>query len=71
MHRAPDADGLARLNTEFGDILSSGHIETTTASPAEIADHDVPDLARLKLRFDRHSYSRLRALIDQLNQIPA
>jgi uncharacterized protein (TIGR00730 family) len=68
MQHAPDEAELADLNAQFGDILSSGHIEATAASPAEIADNDVPDLARLKMRFDRHSYSRLRALIDRLNQ---
>ena len=38
-----------------------------TASKAEIADGDVPDLARLRLRFDRHSYARLHVLIKRLN----
>ena len=36
-------------------------------SKAEIADHDVPDLARLRMRFDRHSYARLHVLIKRLN----
>jgi uncharacterized protein (TIGR00730 family) len=70
MRHAPDDALLTELNAEYGDILSSGRIEVTAASPAELADNDVPGLARLKMRFDRHSYSRLRALIDQLNQIP-
>jgi len=29
----------------------------------------VPELARLKMRFDRHSYSRLRELINRLNAL--
>jgi uncharacterized protein (TIGR00730 family) len=67
MHKLPDDAQLAQLNTDFRDIVTTGHIETATASKAELADNDVPDLARLRMRFDRHSYSRLRALIDWLN----
>ena len=37
-------------------------------SKAEIADHDVPDLARLRMRFDRHSYARLHVLIKRLER---
>jgi uncharacterized protein (TIGR00730 family) len=67
MHKVPDEPELAQLNVDFADIVTSGHIEVTTASKSELADDDVPDLARLRMRFDRHSYSRLRALIDWLN----
>ncbi len=67
MHRLPSAARLAELNRDFGDILTRGEIEPVAASPAEIADHDVPDLARLRLHFDRHSYSRLQLLIKRLN----
>jgi uncharacterized protein (TIGR00730 family) len=67
MHRLPPDDVLAALNRDFADIVVSGHIEPVAASKAEIADRDVHDLARLSLRFDRHGYSRLRALIDRLN----
>ena len=59
---------LDKLNIEFADILSSGRIEPATASKAEISDNDVPDLPRLTMRFDRHNYSRLRLMIDALNQ---
>ncbi len=67
MQRLPDAAALAALNTDFAGIVPTGGIEPTPASKAEIADDDVPDLARLRMRFDRRSYSRLRALIDRLN----
>jgi uncharacterized protein (TIGR00730 family) len=67
MHKLPDEAGLAQINSDFADIVTTGRIEAATASKAEIADNDVPDLARLRMRFDRHSYSRLRALIDWLN----
>ncbi len=68
MQRVPAPPALARLNEDFKDIVVSGAIEPVSASKAEIADNDVPDLARLRLRFDRHGYSRLRALIDELNK---
>jgi len=66
-HPLTDAQ-LDKLNIEFADILSSGRIEPAAASKAEISDDDVPGLPRLTMRFDRHNYSRLRLLIDALNQ---
>ena len=50
-------------------MLASGRIEPAETSRAELADDDVPDLARLRMRFDRRSYSRLRELIDRLNAV--
>lgn len=67
MKSLPTDDVIAALNTEFADIIAHGRIEPTVASKAEIADDDVPDLARLKFRFDRHGYARLRVLVDRLN----
>jgi len=67
MQQIPSDGVLASLNEEFADILVSGAIETAVTSNAEIADRDVPELARLKLHFDRHSYARLHALIKRLN----
>ena len=67
MQKLPTDDQLDALNRDFAGILASGRIEPTTASRAEIADNDVPELARIKMRFDRHSYPTLRALIDRLN----
>jgi uncharacterized protein (TIGR00730 family) len=69
MHRLPSDDVIAELNREFADIVVSGPIEPVGASKAEISDHDVPELERLKMRFDRHGYARLRMLIDRLNTI--
>jgi uncharacterized protein (TIGR00730 family) len=67
MHTAPSEATLLELNHDFADILVKGAIEIVAASPAEIGDDDVPDLARVKLHFDRHSYARLHALIKRLN----
>jgi hypothetical protein len=68
MQELPPEPKIAALNAEFADIITSGELAPVAASKAEIADRDVPDLARLRLRFDRHSYARLHALIRRLNQ---
>lgn len=68
MQTLPSPARIEALNNDFADILARGQIEPAAASKAEIADDDVPDLARLSLRFDRRSYSRLRELIDRVNQ---
>ena len=65
----PSESQLVELNRDFADLVTSGEIAPAPASKAEIADRDVPDLARLRLRFDRHSYARLHALIVRLNQL--
>jgi uncharacterized protein (TIGR00730 family) len=67
LQQLPAPDVIDQLNEDFADILVSGKIEATDASKAEIGDKDVPDLPRLKMRFNRHSYARLRALINRLN----
>ncbi len=67
MHTLPMAPELAALNEEFADIITRGPIAPTEPSKAELADDDVPDLARVRFRFDRHGFARLRTLIDRLN----
>lgn len=67
MQHLPSPGAIDQLNEDFADILVSGKIEPAEVSKAELGDRDVPDLARLKMRFDRHSYSRLRELINRLN----
>jgi uncharacterized protein (TIGR00730 family) len=68
MQRLPPPDAIEQLAQEFHGMLSSGTIAAAEVSKAELADNDVPKLARLRMRFDRHSYARLRALIDRVNQ---
>jgi len=69
MRRAPTADELDRLNDDFADIVARGRIESVRTSRIEVAQDDVPDLARLRFRFDRFSYPRLRHLVDALNDL--
>ncbi len=65
----PDPETLARLNTEFADIIVDQPLEVVDPSPAEVADEDVLDLARVSFRFNRRGFGRLRALIDELNDL--
>lgn len=67
LRHEPSAALVARLNDEFADIVVDGRIERIDATPAEVADDDHPGLARLRLRFNRHHYARLRMLIDVVN----
>lgn len=67
---APARADLERLNTEFADLCVRGRIAVVEPLPAEVADKDHLGLARIAFRFNRRSYGRLRALIDELNRIP-
>jgi uncharacterized protein (TIGR00730 family) len=67
LQHEPDAEFLARLNREFADIVVRGTIQRIDATKIEIADNDHPDLPRLRFRFDRHGYARLRAMINVIN----
>jgi len=71
LQHEPDADLLTRLNHEFADIVVRGQITRIDATRIEVAERDVPELPRLRFRFNRHGYSRLRAMIDVLNGRPA
>ncbi len=66
--RLPD-DFLARLNDEFAGQLvarGGGAIEQVSALPEEGGEY--ADKPRLRLRFDKRSFGRLRRLIDEVNQ---
>jgi uncharacterized protein (TIGR00730 family) len=67
MRQLPSDEELERLNEDFADIVTSGRIEAAQASPAETSDHDHVDLARIRFRFDRTHWARLRELINAIN----
>ncbi|MBV8297119.1 MAG: hypothetical protein JO085_09800, partial [Acidimicrobiia bacterium] len=48
---------------------TSGDIEVTDPLPAEVSTDDRLDLARIKLRFDKHHHARLRQLLNALNDL--
>jgi uncharacterized protein (TIGR00730 family) len=68
MLRAPRGADLAALNTEFADLLTKGAIETTGPTKAERVDADRLELERVVLSFDPRRASRLRSLIDRVNE---
>jgi hypothetical protein len=66
----PPEEALAALSEEFKDLLRRP-IQVVEASPGEIADNDVPELARIALDLNRLRAGRMRQFIDRLNQLPA
>ena len=67
--RRPVSDELlARLNSEFADILTSGTIERTETHPFELEDEDTKDLPRIALHFNRRDAARLREMINVINR---
>jgi uncharacterized protein (TIGR00730 family) len=69
LEAAPDDDALEILNQEFSDIIVEGRIERIPPTDIEIDDNDALDLERVAFKFNRRSYSRLRSLIDRLNDL--
>jgi hypothetical protein len=65
----PPGETLAALSEEFKDLLRKP-IQVVEASPAEIADNDVPGLPRIALDVGRLRAGRMRQLIDRLNALP-
>ena len=60
------AAALDDLNTRFRDILSGPATQAPGPVPGE-AD-ELPELPRLVVPFNRSDYSRLRALLDFVNE---
>jgi len=58
---------VEELNEQFSDIVRTGQIVKIGPTPAELASDDHVDLPRLRFRFDRRQFGRLRCLIDHLN----
>jgi len=58
---------LEKLNEEFKDILVSGQIRQREAYPEEANQPEIAHLPRLALKFDRHQFGKLRAMVDCVN----
>jgi uncharacterized protein (TIGR00730 family) len=58
---------IRELNEEFRPILSAGVIEQREPFPEEANEPEISHLPRLVLRFDRHHFGLLRALVDRVN----
>ncbi len=71
VHHAPSDQELADLNERFADLLVDGAVEASDPLPAEVADRDELDLARIVMHYDARQAARLRGLIDALNDLPS
>jgi hypothetical protein len=67
LKKAPTAPALAKLTSDFADIIVDGKIEAIKPTPDEVEDGDQLDLARIAFQFNRRDYGRLRQLVDALN----
>ena len=60
---------LDRLNAEFAE-LATGPFVQTEAHPVEANESHIRHLPRLRFRFNRRNFGRLRQLIDAINASP-
>jgi uncharacterized protein (TIGR00730 family) len=67
VQHAPDDEQLEALNDLFAPIVTKGKIERVGPSKVETKDKDFPELDRIRFRFDRRNWARVRELIDALN----
>ena len=67
MQRPLDPALLDAINSNFGDILTSGEFHQRSALSAEKDEPELAALPRLVFHFNRRSLGRLRQLIDVVN----
>ncbi len=67
LHQAPTPEFLARLNTEFRDIVVEGQIESVPAHPFEADEPHLASLPRIAFNFNRRALARLRQMVDLIN----
>jgi len=68
LHSEPDDALVERLNDEFADVVASGRIEKATAHRLESDDEHLKNFPRLSFVFNRKAVSRLRQLVNVLNE---
>jgi uncharacterized protein (TIGR00730 family) len=67
LQHAPPAAALAKLTSDFADIIVNGKIQAIQPTLDEVEDGDQLELARIAFPFNRRDYGRLRQLVDALN----
>ncbi len=67
LRHAPTDAQLAELNERFGHLVSTGTIHRTEPFSIERRQNDRLEFDRIALKFAKHGYGDLRALIDALN----
>ena len=68
LHSGITDEHLEQLNADFRDVVKEGVIERCAPFPEEQDEPETSGLPRLVLAFDQRSFSRLRQLIDAINQ---
>lgn len=71
LRHVPTDDEIARLNEDFGALVSEGRIERAEPSAPEVADGDALDLPRLALRLGQREVGNLFQLIRGVNALPS
>jgi uncharacterized protein (TIGR00730 family) len=67
LRRPVSQETLERIHDEAAaDILVEGRIEVVDPHPAEGGEH--PELVRLRMRFNRRNFGRLRWVVDAINR---
>jgi predicted Rossmann-fold nucleotide-binding protein len=69
LENRPTEEEVARLSEDFADIMRGPLRLLDGPLPPERREGDFPELHRVALNFDRMAFSRLRQLIDALNQL--
>jgi uncharacterized protein (TIGR00730 family) len=67
LQHQPSDTAIAGLNEDFADIITSGEIRSTEATPEEKDDNQYVQLPRIVFEFNKRDYGRLRQMIDVLN----
>ena len=63
------SDALARLTSEFRDLINSGVMRQGGSLPEEADEPEIQRLPRLIFRFNRRDYGRLVQLIHRINEL--
>lgn len=71
LHYAPTPELLEQLNTDFQDIITEGRIECVPTHPYEADEPHLANLPRIAFQFNRRGLSRLRQMIDLINDMLA
>jgi len=67
LQHQPSDTAIAGLNEDFADIITSGEIRSTEATPEEKDDNQYVHLPRIVFEFNKRDYGRLRQMMDVLN----
>ncbi len=67
LRQAPSDPQMATLNEQFAHLVKSGKIHRAEPYSIEKRHDDHLELDRIAMKFDRHGYAELRAMIDVLN----